>query len=501
MARGKRYDNEPKLNMKKVFGVIIAFIVLIMIITSIVKILKNNPDENWISTSSYYSSYQNGKWGVIDNNGENVIAATYDEMIVIPNNKKPVFVCTYDVIDSTGEYKTKVLNEKNEEILKGYDKVEAIDNYDSKQNVWFEDNLLRVKKNDKYGLIDFNGNTVLDCEYDSIYALKGVTENIIVEKEGNLGLVNSKGQTIINTGYSKIQALKEGYKNEYLVVNADGKYGVVSTNGSVILETKYEEIKYLDSQEVYSVKLDGVIQLVNNKGEVLQNSEGETYIYAKGENVIVSKDNKFGIEKLTGETVIPNEYEELKYAFSIYYIAKKDGKFGIINVNNEIVKEFEYTNMYCIEEGSFIVADKTETESIIFDSNLSEKISGIVSEINIAKGYIKIYTGSEYKYYNFKFEEKSSAEILSQNTLFLSKKDGKYGFIDKAGNVVVDYIYEDATEQNLCGYVAVKQNGLWGSLKRNGSVALIPEVNLDNSIFVDFIGKWHLSDDGLYYTK
>ena len=41
MAKGRRYDNEPKLNMKKVFGVIIAFIVLIMIITSIVKILKN----------------------------------------------------------------------------------------------------------------------------------------------------------------------------------------------------------------------------------------------------------------------------------------------------------------------------------------------------------------------------------------------------------------------------------------------------------------------------
>ena len=35
MAKGKRYDNEPKLNMKKVFGVIIALIVLIMIITFI----------------------------------------------------------------------------------------------------------------------------------------------------------------------------------------------------------------------------------------------------------------------------------------------------------------------------------------------------------------------------------------------------------------------------------------------------------------------------------
>ena len=501
MAKGRRYDSEPKLNMKKVFGVIIAFIVLIMIISSIVKILKNNPNEDTIHTASYYPVYVNEKWGVIDNNGKTIINFTYDEMIVIPNNKIPVFVCTYDVKDDTNEYKTKVLNEKNQEILKGYDKIEAIDNYDSKQNIWFEDNLLRVQKNNKYGLIDFSGKTILQCEYDAIYALKGVTENIIVQKDGKVGLVNAKGQTIIKTEYSSIQTLEEGYKCEYLVSNSEGKYGVVSTSGTEILETKYEEIKYVGSNEIYEVKLEGELKLVNNKGETLQTSDGEEYIHVKGENVIISKGEKLGIEKTTGQEVISYEYEDLKYAFSIYYIAKKDGKYGIINVNNEIVKEFEYTNMYCVEEGNFIVADKTDTETIILDTNLAQKLSGIVSEINVSKGYIKLYTGSEYKYYNFKFEEKQNTEILSHNTLFLSKKDGKYGYTDKAGNIVVDYIYEDATEQNSCGYVAVKQNGVWGSLKKNGSIAQEPSVNLDNSIYVDFIEKWHLSDDGLYYTK
>lgn len=501
MAKGKRYDNEPKLNMKKVFGVLIAFIVLIMIITSIVKILKNEPEDKVIIGTSYYSAYENGKWGVIDNEGKTVIDFKYDEMIVVPNSKKPVFVCTYDVDDNAGTYKTKVLNEKNNEIIKDYDKVEAIDNYDSKQNIWFEDNLLRVEKNGKYGLVDFEGKVVLQCEYDSIYALKGVTENIIVSKEGKVGLVNAKGQTIIKTEYSSIKTLEEGYKSEYLVQNTDGKYGVISTSGSNVLETKYEEIKYLKSNETYAVKLDGKLLLINSKGETLQESEGEEYIFAKGENVIVSKDGKYGVEKLAGEAVIPFDYENLEYVFSIYYIAKKDGKYGVININNETVKDFEYTNMYLVEEGNFLVADKTDTETVILDSNLAQKLTGIVSEINTEKGYIKMYTGSEYKYYNFKFEEKKNTEILTQSTLFLSKKDGKYGFTDKAGNIVVDYIYEDATEQNGCGYVAVKQNGVWGSLKKNGSIALNPTVNLDNSIYVDFINEWHLSDDGLYYTK
>lgn len=501
MSKGKRYDSEPKLNMKKVFGVIIAFIVLIMIVISIVKILKTNPEEEYLSTAKYYSSYQNGKWGVINNNGETVIDTTYDEMIVIPNNKQAIFVCTYDVNDATGEYKTKVINEKNEEILKGYDKIEAIDNYDSKQNIWFEDNLLKAEKNGKYGLIDFKGNEILNCEYDNIYSLKSVVENIIVEKDGKVGLVNSKGQTIINTEYKEIKTLKEGYKNEYLVQNDSGLFGIINTAGTKVLDVKYENIKYINSSETYAVKENGTWQLINTKGEVLQTSDGEEYVYAKGENVIVSKDGKYGVEKQTGESIITNEYDELKYTFSIYYIAKKDGKYGIININNETIKEFEYTNMYFVEEGNFIVMDVNETETVILDENLSQKVTGIISEINTEKGYIKVYTGNEYKYYNFKFEEKKNTEILSQNTLFLSKKDGKYGYTDKAGNLVVDYIYEDGTEQNSCGYVAVKQNGVWGSLRKNGAISCDPSVNLDNNIYIDFIEKWHLSDDGLYYTK
>lgn len=175
--------------------------------------------------------------------------------------------------------------------------------------------------------------------------------------------------------------------------------------------------------------------------------------------------------------------------------------YGIININNEEIKPFEYTNMYYIKEGNIIVADKTDTETVILDNNLAEKLTGIISEINVESGYIKIYQNSEYKYYNFKFEEKESKDILKTNTLYLSKQDGKYGYIDRNGNVVVNYIYEDATEQNGCGFVAVKQNGVWGSLNKIGNISLEPSINLDNSIYVDFIGEWHLSDEGLYYIK
>jgi len=86
--------------------------------------------------------------------------------------------------------------------------------------------------------------------------------------------------------------------------------------------------------------------------------------------------------------------------------------------------------------------------------------------------------------------------------LFLSKKDGKYGYTDKAGNVVVDYIYDDATEQNNYGFAAVKKDGKWGAIDEQGKIVAANQYELKNNILIDFIGKWHIAEDvnSYYYT-
>lgn len=500
--RGKRYDSEPKLNYKKVIGVIVAIAVIVMIIISIINIVKTGKKKIEIKKYSYYVSYENGKFGVIDNEGNNIIEPTYEEMISIPNNSKPIFICVYDINESDGTYKTKAINDKNEEILTGYDKIEALDNYDSKQNIWYEDNVLKVSKSGKYGIIDFEGKEILPCEYDEITALNGVKSNILVKKAGNVGLVNEKGQTIVPVQYKNILTLKEGYKNEYIIVNENDQYGLINTSGVVVIEPKYEMVKYLNSSSMFAVKEAGVWKVIDTgDGNIIIDGGYDDITQAKTDSIVVVKNGKYGVINSNKEEKIEPQYEDLKYAFSIYYIAKKDGKYGIINTENEEIKPFEYMNMTYIESANLIQADKTETETVIFDSNLGQKISGIISEINIEKGYIKAYVDNEYKYYNFKFEEKKSSDLLTTNNLFLSKKDGKYGYVDKSGAKVIDYKYEDATEQNSCGFAAIKENGVWGSINKAGAVSKEPSVNLDNSIYIDFIGQWHLSDNGLYYEK
>ena len=116
---------------------------------------------------------------------------------------------------------------------------------------------------------------------------------------------------------------------------------------------------------------------------------------------------------------------------------------------------------------------------------------------------MKIRVNSEYKYYNFQFEEKKNTEILTGNTQFLSKQDGKYGYVDQNNVVVINYIYDDATEQNDSGYVAVKKDGKWGAINSKGETVVEPKYTLENIPIVVFICTWHLAEYiyAGYYTK
>ena len=77
MGKGKRYD-EPKLNLKKVFGTIITILVIIMIIVTINKILSKEADKIRLEKSKYFPTYVDGKWGVIDQYGNVVVDPKYN---------------------------------------------------------------------------------------------------------------------------------------------------------------------------------------------------------------------------------------------------------------------------------------------------------------------------------------------------------------------------------------------------------------------------------------
>ena len=493
MAKGKRYQTEGKLNYTKVFAVIIAIAVVIMFIFIIRNVFKQR--EKVTKNYQYFTLYAQNKWGVMNQDGEEVITPSYQEMIIIPDEEKEVFICTYDVDDQTGTYKTKAINSKNEDIFTEYDQVEAIDNMDKNNNLWYEKNVLKVSKNGKYGLIDFNGKELLPIEYDEITTLDGMENSIIIKKDEKVGLVNDNGSIIIDVNYKEIKALGETYKEGYITIDESDKYGVVSATKRQILENKYDEISSVYLKDYYLVRENGKKELIDSDGKVILDAGFDDIKSATTNGLIFTKNDLYGEISALGEVTLEAKYQDLKEVKEGKYIAKQNDKYGIIdNIGNEQLA-FEYAGITYNEKADLFFAEDSEYNTSIIDDLYTVKATGILSEVNDNDGYIRMRVNDDYKYYDLNGEETENTKVLKNNTIFLDKQNGKYGYVDKKGNAVTEYIYDDATEQNKYGYVAVKKDGLWGSLDKNGEEVIEPKYKLENNLKIDFIGKWHLGED------
>ncbi len=493
MSRGRRYETEGKLNYQKVFAVIIAIIVIAMVVMIIKNVFAQREKLN--KEYEYFTAFSADKWGVINQDGETVINPSYQEMIVIPDKTKDVFICTYDINEEDGTYKTKALNKKNEEIFTQYDQIQVLENIDDNDNIWYEKNVLKVMQNGKYGLIDLNGKKLLDCEYDEISAMNGIENSLLIKKDGYVGLVNNSGTILIDVKYSNIKNLGTTYKEGYITTDENGKCGIVSTTKIQILENKYNEIKQVYLGDKYYVVEDGEGKIINQAGETLIDKGFDDIKSSTKRGIIFTQKDLYGEMTTSGDILIEAKYQDLKEAKEGIYIAKKDEKYGIIDENEEEKIPFEYTGIIYNEKANLFLAEDENYKTTIINEKYEKKLNGVLVELNVNDKYLRMRVDSDYKYYNLNLEEITSQEALPNNTLFLKKENGKYGYVDKKGNVVVDYIYDDATEQNSYGFVSVKKDGLWGSINKNGKTVIEPKYNLENNLKIDFIGKWYLGEE------
>ena len=239
--RGRRYDNTGKLNIKKVIATLLALIVFVMIIVSIVRLLSKEAPPREVSTlQSYFSSYENGKWGVIGNTGETVINPEFTDMIIIPNKLVPLFICTYDDNYDSESYKTKILDDTGTEILFTYDNVMPIENTTTDGRVVYDENALIVIKDGKYGISNLNGKELIPPTYDNIYALSGVDRSLVVESGDKKGLVNSyTGEVIVPVEYQTIEPISKSYEDGYIVSNDKAKEQLDSAKELIELVEEY----------------------------------------------------------------------------------------------------------------------------------------------------------------------------------------------------------------------------------------------------------------------
>lgn len=574
--------------MKKLF--IIIPLLLIIVVFIVIGIITNNNlkyEIEEVSEYNYFKLYKDGKYGVIDKFGTIIVNPEY-EIVYIPNPSKSVFVCYYDYNEESGDYKTKILNEKSNLIFSEFNNVEAFIFKDTNMSkIPFEKSVLKYRQNGKYGLIDFDGNKITENIYDSIENLEYKEGTFVVEKEGKYGVINLKGNTLVNIEFNKIEAdgyfdeetksykagfivakkIDEGYKYGY--INSDGKqvlkneysevyrvtdidnkkgiYLIAYKNGKAgllenqrkILDFEYDDIEYNKVSDLFAVKKSlkqGVFDKTGkkiidieyetilfsessinaNNGETItifdlngndKNDNEYTNIYKTGNenyDITINKNGKYGVKDKNGNVIIKNNYQYIEYAYSKYFIVTNEGKIGILNDEGKSEVDFIYDIIQKIDNTNVMQAINFSENTIdIYDINAKKTVSVKNAYIYMEKDYIKILSDTERKYIDNNGKEISNKEIYLQNDLFASLKDGKWGFTNVDGKVIVDYKYDMVTELNKYGFAGIKQNNLWGVIDRNGNIIVEPSYKIDEKE-PEFIDKYCRQNYGYgfeYYTE
>lgn len=426
-SRYKQEYRKPdkKLNKKKVFAVIV---IIAVIIFGIAKLNQKQPEiiekslENTAEVEAkYFSCLQDNKWGIIDENGNQIIPCEYDEMIQMPDVSKDIFICYYDIDYNTNQYKTKVLNKENKEILTGYEQVEGIMNTAGGESVWYESNVLKFKKNDKIGLIDFSGKVVLEAKYDDIKSLDFVRNRLIITKENTKGLVDTAGNIIVDTNYDDIIGELTSSKTGYItVLESDGNklYGYISANGDKNINPQYDEIS--------------IISDIQDSNKIL---------------LVVKKEDKFGIVDEQNNQILPIEFEEIDSLFTNNVFAcKKDSKWGVVNSNNQVVIDYNYLS--CVINSKCIIVKSSKNEQMFdfegkaIQETTYDKIYGTNDDFMI------IEKSDKYGVYSLADNKEIIApsykriEYIS-NGLFSVQKSNKNAIVNKENEELTEYKYNN----------------------------------------------------------
>ena len=325
-----------------------------------------------------------------------------------------------------------------------------------------------IKSDDgkNYSAIDEKENQLF-TDYDSVEAISinSITSNIPYEKtvlkykQGGLyGLIDFDGKKITENIYNSITNID--YKEGNLKVEQNGSYGVINIKGTTILEPEYDAIMadgYYNEETKYE-KAGFILRVVTDDGyrfgyadrtgkiilDTLYN-EISRLTEVKGDDVylVTSTNGRYGLYKNNKE-ILANEYTDISFdPNNNLLIVQKDQAQGVVDLEGNNIVPIDYDSI--IIGGKYIDAQKGE-ETVVFDSNGNNLNTDILSYNQVSDLAIVIDKNNNYNIVdssgNKKLKENYTYIEYFNNNYFIVTKDGKTGVINGNGNVVINLEYD-----------------------------------------------------------
>lgn len=435
----------------------------------------------------YYE--EDGKYGLMDYDGKKLTSAIYDKIESLKNKPGCILVKKdglYGVLDSYGN----TIIETKYNSIKG-------DEFCSETEGYLKTGYIVSEKTSTgiiYGYIDYNGEVLVLPKYESITrALEYQNEDdiyLVFMEKGKKGVIKNK-KVIIKPRYQTVNYYDY---SDVFIVNRNGKYGFFDNEGDEILKTEYTD--YSIAGNYISVKKAEDMMLYDLHGNLVNTNNYRSISETGNPSYFIAQDEQGYYSIISKDTEIKNNYTNITYAFDNFFIfTTQQGLSGILDLYAGVEVEPEYDYIIVLENANALEAKKGSTVDI-YSKNIEKVLTmenGIVKSVN--KDYIAIYSDTELKYINNSGEIVSNTEVYKDYKLYsYQAEDGKWGYKDAAGNVVVDCRYDLVTELNQYGYAGIYQEGKWGVIDASGKVVVVPSYEIDTYYMPSFMDKYLLQE-------
>ncbi|MBD8082340.1 WG repeat-containing protein [Chryseobacterium caseinilyticum] len=214
-----------------------------------------------------------------------------------------------------------------------------------------------AKKDNKYGIIDKNGKTVLPHEFSEVNSTYGGNENSIVVKDGKYGMYDADKNEILAPVYDSIS--KNG-GNGFVMTKMGSKYGFIDLLGKELAHPQF------DSAKSFS---DGVaVVFSENKFHILYPSGTKKTVSYKGSSdiqmvenfnsglAIVIYMNKYGLMSKNGDFIVSPLYQFIgEPQFDVRLTAIAD-QFGLLDLSGNTILEPKYDKIDVVSDYTIIKA-------------------------------------------------------------------------------------------------------------------------------------------------
>lgn len=429
---------------------------------------------------------ENGKYGLINLEGKQITKPVYDEISSI-NYKEGTFLVKQNELEG-------IINMKGKVIIKcEYESVTS-DNYYSENGNKKQAGFIVSKKTEdgyRYGYANYRGTIILNPIYTQLERVTEIANEkgvyFIAFKNGQAGLLKNNKE-ILNYEYEDIQYNVLG---SIFVTKRNGKYGAVNQEGTTVLYPEYDNV-YTGGMYLNALKDKDIFIFDLNGNKIETNEVSKTKTENANYYITIDKNNKYKVVDSKDNIIIDKDYTYIEYLPGDYFIVERDSKSGIIDSNGKSVIELKYDSISRINETD-ILQMETNKNIALYNLNMKEIVSmdnAIVKEVKDEKAYILLYSDTDFKYLDKKGNILTSQNLFENNSLFAKNINGKWGFVDKAGNLKVQNDYELVTDFNKYGFAGIKKDGKWGSINQNGEVVQEPTYDLKRNI-PEFVGKYY----------